>query len=249
MIDSLVTPRRRFTVTKFRTPFRSVGFHDDGLAHRVGIVQASAWIATQRRRLVAMSPRLSIPLLALILLAEPLLAHAGSSVGDSWSNQRKGAGRFRVLSEFEREAVLDRETGLVWWRAPETEKIDPMGFPHLGSASRCATSRVGGRMGWRTPSIDEILTLATTTEPPGGIALPAGHPFDVNPMDDFWTHTRVVDDEGTVAYFLAQFQDDGGNDPNASPPFVKIAVPSTEAHVWCTRGPGGSGTTAGQGGP
>jgi hypothetical protein len=195
---------------------------------------------------VATHPRVWTCLLAVGLLAAPLLARAESAALRSWSDQRPGGNRFRVLKEFGEKAVLDRETGLVWWRSPETEQTFPNGSPHFSATTLCVVSRVGGRMGWRLPSADELLTLATTDAPVGGVALPADHPFDVDPTVRFWTHTRVVDANGTVAYYMVQFQDDGQNNPTASPPFTAISIPSSDARIWCVRAPGGSGGTAGQ---
>src|SRR4026207_326071 len=51
----------------------------------------------------------------LVVQGAPLLAQSPS--GDQ---KFAGPNRFKVLSDFNNEAVLDRETGLVWEKTPET---------------------------------------------------------------------------------------------------------------------------------
>src|SRR5262245_31886594 len=62
--------------------------------------------------------------------------------------------RFVVLSNFGAEAVLDRETGLVWQRTPSVTS-----FTWLDGVSECRKLTIGNRMGWRMPSLDEIGSL------------------------------------------------------------------------------------------
>jgi hypothetical protein len=76
--------------------------------------------------------------------------------------------RFVVLSNFAGQAALDRETGLVWERSPDTD------FQTQRSALfLCVRKTVGSRMGWRLPTIQELTTLVDPTVN----SLPAGHPF------------------------------------------------------------------------
>ncbi len=83
--------------------------------------------------------------------------------------------RFEVLASFQDQAVLDKETGLVWDREPSTLKFT------YGSAERaCYRRKVGGantRRGWRLPTMSELLSLTDETQisPP----LPNGHPFNL----------------------------------------------------------------------
>jgi hypothetical protein len=85
--------------------------------------------------------------------------------------------RFVVLSNFNGEAVLDRETGLVWERSPDTT-------PRFWFNARvhCVQRMVSNRYGWRLPHIQE---LASLIDGAAG-SLPAGHPFSVAPAGQFY---------------------------------------------------------------
>src|SRR5882672_6754171 len=90
----------------------------------------------------------------------------------SWDQTLPSSTRFIVLANMNSDAVLDRETGLVWEKAPS-------GAARTWHDARsfCANKSTGGRKGWRLPSLPEMTSLLdpTTSNP----ALPAGHPFVV----------------------------------------------------------------------
>lgn len=68
-------------------------------------------------------------------------------------------------------AVRDNETALVWERSPD------LAFRTWSDALRyCANRVVGGRVGFRLPSMPELATLMDPNNP-GPIRLPPGHPF------------------------------------------------------------------------
>jgi len=108
--------------------------------------------------------------------------------------------RFVVLSNMNNEAVLDRETGLVWQRTVGgVFGKDPSAF--MGAVQLCSESPTGGRGGWRLPSLHEFQSLVDETVPLPALALPAGHPFLGVPdaFTTYWTGTSVVGFE-TRAY-------------------------------------------------
>lgn len=89
-----------------------------------------------------------------------------------WSQMLPASERFvLVLNE---EAVLDKETGLVWERSPSSNTSWP-GL-HADMSAHCANLAVGGRKGWRLPGTAELASLIdpSQTNPP---MLPTGHPF------------------------------------------------------------------------
>ncbi len=102
----------------------------------------------------------------------------------SWDQKLPASTRFIVLSNWNNEAVLDRETGLVWEKSPET-------IPGPWSASRfqCATKNVGGRKGWRLPAFGELASLIDPSVSSPDPTLPVGHPFTAVQSLSYWTAT------------------------------------------------------------
>lgn len=100
------------------------------------------------------------------------LASTASAVDlRDWGRKFPASQRFVLLSQFNNEAVLDKETQLVWQRY-----ISNADTFQTGASNACASARIGGRMGWRLPTIAELTSLVD----PGSSAavkLPAGHPF------------------------------------------------------------------------
>lgn len=83
----------------------------------------------------------------------------------SWDQNLPAAERFVLVLPTAAtpagEAVLDKNTGLVWEQSPLTTS-------HSWSSARfqCLNRRVGDQMGWRLPSIHELLSLLDPTAPP-----------------------------------------------------------------------------------
>jgi uncharacterized protein DUF1566 len=105
----------------------------------------------------------------------------------AWDQKLPGTTRFVVLSNWNSDAVLDRETGLVWERAPQTTPVDSD-----GATARCLELALGDRQGWRLPTIQELLSLKDPTVPFAVLALPNGHPFIIPgglPNYLFWSAT------------------------------------------------------------
>ena len=94
------------------------------------------------------------------------------AINCSWNRKIINAQeRFRVLSEFNNEAVLDRETGLVWERTPSTQAVQ---WPN--ARLLCAQKGVGGRGGWRLPAFDELSSLVDSRTKRWCSAAPARPP-------------------------------------------------------------------------
>lgn len=79
--------------------------------------------------------------------------------------------RFVVLAAFGNEAVLDKETQLVWQRY-----VSNVQTFHWSAWRACAALTVGGRMGWRLPTLAELTSLVEPAMTDGA-KLPPGHPF------------------------------------------------------------------------
>jgi hypothetical protein len=159
-----------------------------------------------------------------------VLAHAQTTSNGpyyatpSWDQQLPASTRFIVLLNWNSEAVLDRETGLVWEKAPGpfTNTFE------LADAFLCNDRNIGGRMGWRIPSVWELLTLVDPSQ--SNPFLPAGHPFTLGAgQPRFWTNTPVSVGFGSLTAWIVAF--DLGS--------AATALPASSLRAWCVRGPGG----------
>ena len=141
----------------------------------------------------------------------------------SWSTVIPAAKRFVVLADFNNVAVLDRESGLVWEKSPETTM-----HAWTGSdvAQACGNKNVGGRKGWRLPSIQELASLIDPTVVPPGPTIPAGHPFTNVQSATYWSATTVAA-LPTNGWLLTL----ASGEVNSSPK-------ETMRLVWCVRGGG-----------
>jgi hypothetical protein len=91
-----------------------------------------------------------------------------NNIPPAWSQTLTAAQRFVLV--LGGNAVLDKETGLVWERSPSSTMTD------WSNALRvCNGQSLGNRKGWRLPTIQELASLVDPTR--SGPALPAGHPF------------------------------------------------------------------------
>ena len=165
-------------------------------------------------------------LISLVLVEGPSEA---VNLNPSWDQKINNAKvRFMVLPKFNGEAVQDRETGLVWALNQSLEPdTDSQTTFWSNAVNICRAETFGNRKGWRLAAIEEFLTLIDPTQ--SDPALPQGHPFAVNPFQEYWTASTVP----------------GGNAENAYVVDLRgggiISVPKTDPleSVWCVRGPGG----------
>jgi hypothetical protein len=87
----------------------------------------------------------------------------------------------RFVDALDGTAVLDKETGLVWAKAPD--KV----FRNWQTAiDFCTQLYLGGRMGWRLPTIVELGSLVDRSTP-DNIKLPLSHPFQNIEPTSYWS--------------------------------------------------------------
>jgi hypothetical protein len=148
--------------------------------------------------------------LALIGFAANPAGAATTAVGPyyanpSWDQTLPSSTRFIVLSNMNGEAVLDRETGLVWEQSPSTSTFPWSSNLPLAqtAAAHCNTLRTGGRLGWRLTTIQELASLVDPSVPFPGPTLPSGHPFSNVLGSLYWSATtasRNADDAWVVDF-------------------------------------------------
>lgn len=133
---------------------------------------------------------------------------------ESWDQMMPANERFvSVLSD---NAILDRETGAVWEKSPGTST-----YVWANATIHCINKNVGGRKGWRLPSVDELASLVdpTNTSP----ALPSNHPFLNIQSSTYWSSTSGWDTSTAWWTRLSDGLVSGG--------------PKTGSYyVWCVRG-------------
>lgn len=135
-------------------------------------------------------------------------ATASLAAGSQDGNQP----RFTVL--FDGAAVRDNRTGLVWEQEP-----DRIHDVWSASVARCGTKTVGGKTGWRAPTIDELKTLIDPEQ--RDPSLPADHPFSNIKSEIYWTATPHPTDD-IVAWQVSFFSGEAVTDQK-----------SGTRRVWC----------------
>jgi uncharacterized protein DUF1566 len=154
-----------------------------------------------------------------LLIVVPLAA-AGDRTFPSWDKQINTPERFKVLGDFADAAVLDRETGLVWEQSPSTSN-----FTWVDALTHCYFLEVGGRKGWRLPTIEELASLVNTSN--SSPALPTGHPFalpkSVQETGYYWSATTDANINSN-AYLVSFVSGD-----------LNIFTKTFTTHLWCVR--------------
>ena len=152
----------------------------------------------------------------------------------SWDQTLPVATRFIVLSNFNSEAVLDRETGLVWERTPSALRT----FTQNDANFHCQHLKTGGRMGWRMPQTAELFSLLDPSKINNSFgqpaALPDGHPFvGTGGGGGFKLNDRAAPPFNNHLNLLILFLNSAS---------INNASHFEQHRVWCVRGPGGSPT-------
>jgi Protein of unknown function (DUF1566) len=177
----------------------------------------------QRRRSGILIGLVALGLLAMAALtARPAQAVDAADpyyAEPAWDQKIAAAGRFVVLTNWTSQAVLDKETGLVWERSPAATI-------HTWFLARyeCANRTTGNRKGWRLPSLHELASLVLPSVPPPGPTLPPGHPFLTVQSATYWSATSTAVNSAN-AWFVPFDSGDVSNDDKAN-----------GFHAWCVRG-------------
>ena len=136
-----------------------------------------------------------------------------------WDQALPAAQRFVILTAFNSDAVLDKETGLVWEKSPATTA-----GTSSSARSTCANKAVGGRKGWRLPSMPELASLVDPSVASPGPTLPQGHPFLNVQSSNYWSASAHTENP-TLTWGVGF---GNGNVLGVSKAF--------DNRVWCVRG-------------
>jgi hypothetical protein len=116
----------------------------------------------------------------------------------SWDQTLSSYARFFVLMNMNSEAVLDKETGLVWEQSSSTDTKN-----WIDAHSHCNALKKGNRMGWRLPTLQELESLVDPSR--SNPALPNGHPFSNALSSGYWSSTTGA--SGPASAWNVHFSD------------------------------------------
>ena len=142
----------------------------------------------------------------------------------SWDQTLSPSMRFLVLTNMNSEAVLDKETGLVWQK-----NLNPSVWDWYSAQNYCNNLYLGGRKGWRLPTLQELESLVDSTH--SNPALPISHPFTNVFSFFYWTATTSA--QNTSNAWLVKMSD--GSSESDGSKNTGLGFPA-----WCVRG--GQGT-------
>ena len=138
----------------------------------------------------------------------------------SWSQILPASERFELVLNY--QAVLDKETGLVWEQSPGTDT-----YHWFDACYQCINKNVGGRKGWRLPTVEELSSLVDTSG--GTSSLPSGHPFSNVQLTYYWSSTTSAGN--TALAWLVSF---------ALGDVFGLDKSTLNYYVWCVRGSKGN---------
>jgi hypothetical protein len=138
----------------------------------------------------------------------------------NWQEAHPAAQRFVILPDFNNNAVLDKDTNLIWELSPT-----PTSVTWNEARTTCVTRSTGGQKGWRLPAPSEMRSLVGPAVDSPIPNIPPGHPFlNIQPTS-YWT-VVPEDNQPSYARYVDAFL---GNVLS----FIKIYT----YPVWCVRGP------------
>ena len=164
-------------------------------------------------------------LLGYKLMSSPTTAAPGkeevlAGIIQNWQKAHPAAQRFVTLSTFHDDAVMDKDTGLVWEKSPQTATVT-----WNEARTTCVRKAVGGQKGWRLPSPAEMRSLVGPAVDSPGPNLPPGHPFLNVQSTSYWSVVPQADLPSYARYLDAFL----GN--------VLSLIKIYTFPVWCVRGP------------
>jgi len=136
----------------------------------------------------------------------------------TWSHKIQCDGtacpRFELV--LDGNAVLDKETGLVWEKSvSETERN------WVSACQHCYNLSLSYRKGWRLPTVEELASLLDMQQ--FSPSLPIGHPFENVQLDYYWTSTTYTETDKAWIVHMDNGFANGGSKTNTE-------------DVWCVRG-------------
>jgi hypothetical protein len=167
--------------------------------------------------------------------AESTIANGPYYATPSWDQKLPSATRFVTLANWGNQAVLDRETGLVWAASP----INASSL-FINAVEECIGGSTGDRGGWRLPTIMELMRVLNS----GGSQVIADSPFAFLTSGDFfiWSSTprtlseddvpgktRVVDEIYVASIF--------GGKARWSSSSRTVSSSITSPKTWCVQSP------------
>lgn len=147
-----------------------------------------------------------------------------------WDTNNPSASRFVVLKAFNNQAVLDKNTGLVWEQAPSGDSIAWKHFPHSNNPDNfapdtCVNKNVAGTVGWRLPSVVELKSVQDPNLPAPFV--PASIFTGISATDSYWSATTSKASGDPVGYAWSV---------NFGTGRVDWGVMGDTHRFWCVRG-------------
>ncbi|MCR4320424.1 MAG: DUF1566 domain-containing protein, partial [Candidatus Brocadiaceae bacterium] len=136
-------------------------------------------------------------------------------VPPAWYQKLPASERFQLV--LDNAAVLDKETGLVWEKSPDTTTRT-----WTSAIAYAYAKNVGNRKGWRLPTVEELASLVDPTQ--NNPALPSGHPFTNVQSLQYWSASTFAGNTSN-AWYVHFLNGDALN-------FNKLVG----NYVWCVRG-------------
>ncbi len=169
-----------------------------------------------------------IGILAMALAAEPAQAVDIRSWDKNITNV---ANRFITLSTINNLAVLDKESQVVWELTP-----DNTANTWFGARNTCVKKELGGKAGWRLPTIQELASLIDSTQ--NNPAIKSGNPFLNVSTDPYWSGTKAsLSGSSDNAWTLDFEASASGGATFATSGAITLSSTSATKSTWCVRSP------------